>query len=396
MGAADDGIATGQDHVAFRRDVMGQAKSALEVSEQKAEKVASGAPTYAAKSAESKAKSGPMSGEAKGLAAKNNELQPDDADASAKTREQGDKIGKVGSDIQTVDDAVTQTQKKAEGLSEEAAEAKATNAQVQTKVGGTEAVLAKTEAHFGELKEKNVSAQAKLASLAGGPAQINAGADALDQQRAALIKAADAIEARLSRTQQAYQGGVRSIPAAKRKPPVRAAKRLLSTRQAAPPLTRSNALVKLYGNPIATTPRRAAPMVTRANSPAIVSGNPTTATPGTVAPAIANSNSPAVGSGNPSTAAPGPATPTVARSNPPAVGSASPTTAAPQPDGGERVNLDLGGKVASALPSWLTGEEPVSAEGRRRSRQGKRAAKRRDRGNRGAGQGRLQQPQRRR
>ena len=203
-----------------------------------------------------------MSGEAKGLAAKNNELQPDDADASAKTREQGDKIGKVGSDIQTVDDAVTQTQKKAEGLSEEAAEAKATNAQVQTKVGGTEAVLAKTEAHFGELKEKNVSAQAKLASLAGGPAQINAGADALDQQGAALIKAADAIEARLSRTQQAYQGGVRSIPAAKRKPPVRAAKRLLSTRQAAPPLTRSNALVKLYGNPIATTPRRAAPMVT--------------------------------------------------------------------------------------------------------------------------------------
>src|SRR5207245_1741785 len=126
---AEAGVSKSEEHLAYRRDVVGKAKEALEISKQKADMVAAEAPNYSAKGEEGKAQSGPMAGEAKDLSAENASRVPDDVDAAAKSREQGDKMNKVGPDIGTMDDAITQTKSKADDLSKDCADAKQTNTQ---------------------------------------------------------------------------------------------------------------------------------------------------------------------------------------------------------------------------------------------------------------------------
>ena len=70
-------------HNEHRRSVVQQAKGALEVSAQKAETVASGAPGISAKSDEGAEKSGPMAAGSKDLAAENAAKAPEDEEAAA-------------------------------------------------------------------------------------------------------------------------------------------------------------------------------------------------------------------------------------------------------------------------------------------------------------------------
>jgi len=270
---AEAGIAKVQDNVAYRRQVVGQSKAALEVSEQKAEMVATEAPKYAAKSEEDKAKSGPMAGEAKDLAAQNTAHQPGDNEVAGKSQEQGAKLNKVATDLGSIDDAVMQTKARAESLGQEAAEAKQTNQQTQGKVAATEATLAQTEKHTEQMKKQSAAAQAHIAGVVDGPAQIKSEADALDQQGLAAIQASVEIEKRLQQAQQNYQQGASSVPAAK----------MAARRQS--------------GGPMGVQPKE---------DEGAYAG---------------------------------------------------------------RINLNLGGRVSEALPSWLTGEEPQSAEQRQQAQQ---------------------------
>jgi hypothetical protein len=217
---ADEGIAKSEDHLAYRREAAGQAEGALHVSEEKADKVAAEAPKYQSKSVEGKAKSGPMSGEAKGLASQNSSQAPDDPDAAAKSREQGQKIGSVGSDIGSMDDAITQTGAKADGLAGEAAQAKQKNAQTKQNITGTQATLDQTGAKLTQMSGQSSAAQQQLAAQAGGPAQMAAGAASLDQQGQAAIQASIQMEERVHASQQKYLDGMRSVPASKRGKPV--------------------------------------------------------------------------------------------------------------------------------------------------------------------------------
>src|SRR5262249_36825507 len=51
---AGEGIGKTEDHLNYRREVVGKAEGALHISQQKADTVANGAPNYQSKSAESK------------------------------------------------------------------------------------------------------------------------------------------------------------------------------------------------------------------------------------------------------------------------------------------------------------------------------------------------------
>ena len=262
---ADTGMEKMAGDVTYRREVSGKATAALKISEAKAEMVAQEAPTYQAKAEEGKKDSGPMASESKGLVAENAANTPDDEEAAAKSQEQGSKLNSVGSDIGSMDDAITQTKTKAENLSKEAADAKQSNAATKTKVDATDAALAQTDEKIGAMKDQNAQAQARLSKLKSGPAAIAADADALDQQALAIIASSFELEGRIQKTQQNYDQGMRSVPASK-----------------------------------------AAERLERGGGAAVVQR-----------------------------------TPEEGRYD-------------------ERVNLDLGGKVTSALPSWLTGEEKVS------------------------------------
>lgn len=220
---AEHGIGKSEEHVAYRREVLGQAEGALHVSQQKAETVAAGAPKYQSTSAQGKAKSGPMSSEAKSLASENDSKKPDDKDAAEKSRQQGEKLGKVGADIGSMDDAMTQTKAKADTLAGDAAQAKQKNAKVQGDIAGNHATLDKTQARLTGLATQNTAAQAQLGAQAAGPTQMAAGAASLDQQGEAAIQASIEMEQRAHAAQEKYLAGMRSVPAVKRKQPAAAA-----------------------------------------------------------------------------------------------------------------------------------------------------------------------------
>jgi len=209
---SESGVATLQSHTAYRREVSGQAKSALTVSEQKAATVADQAPAIAAKGEQGGQKSGPMAGEAKHLADQNASKQPDDADAAAKSRDQGQKLTKVGSDLGTMDSAISQTTARAGTLVQDAAQAKAKNTETQTKISATEASLAQTEARATELAGKNAAARGQLANLAAGPDQMIGGARHLDERGQALIQSSGQLEADLQRARQSFSAGLQQVP----------------------------------------------------------------------------------------------------------------------------------------------------------------------------------------
>jgi Domain of unknown function (DUF4157)/HNH/ENDO VII superfamily nuclease with conserved GHE residues len=212
---ASEGIAHSEDHLAYRREVVGQASGALTLSEQKAEMVASKAPEYSATGSEGKEKSGPMAGEAKDLVSKNASETPDDEDAAEKSNEQGGKINSVSSDIGSMDDAITQTKAKADNLSQEAAQAKETNTKTQQNIAGTHASLDQTQTRLTQLTGANTAAKTKLAGLARGPQQVLAGAAALDKQGAAAINSSKLMEDRIHASQKNHAQALHSVPASK-------------------------------------------------------------------------------------------------------------------------------------------------------------------------------------
>ncbi len=214
---AGEGIGKSEEHLAYRREVVGKAEGALHISEQKAEAVASGAPKYQSTAAEGKGKSGPMSSEAHGLSSENSANQPDDDDAAENSKEQGEKLGSVGSDIGSMDDAMTQTKAKADTLAADAAGAKQKNTKTQANIASTHGSLDQTHAKITQMHGQNAAAQAKLTAHASGPAQQAAGAARLDAQGQAAIKASNEMEQRAHAAQAAYLAGMRAVPAKKRK-----------------------------------------------------------------------------------------------------------------------------------------------------------------------------------
>ncbi|HEY8735631.1 MAG TPA: hypothetical protein VIO62_01160 [Candidatus Dormibacteraeota bacterium] len=209
---SESGVATLQSHTVYRRQVSGQAKSALTMSEEKAATVAEQAPAVVAKGEQGGQQSGPMAGEAKHLAEQNASKQPDDADAAAKSRDQGQKLTKVGSDLGTMDSAISQTTARASTLVQDAAQAKAKNTETQTKIATTEASLAQTEARAIELAGQNAAARGQLANLAAGPDQVVGGARHLDEQGQALIQSSAQLEADLHRARQSFVAGLQAVP----------------------------------------------------------------------------------------------------------------------------------------------------------------------------------------
>lgn len=212
---AGEGLAHADDHLAYRHTIVDQASASLKLSEGKAEMVASRAPEFSDKAAENKEKSGPMSSEAKDLVGQNASATPDDDDAAEKSAEQGHELGSVGSDIGSMDDAITQTKAKADNLAQEAAQAKQTNTKTKGNIDSTKATLEKTQVRLTQLTGDNATAKAKLAQQAHGPSHVLAGAAALDKQGEAAIKASNQMEERIHAAQKKHVEAMHSVPASK-------------------------------------------------------------------------------------------------------------------------------------------------------------------------------------
>ncbi|MFF1606687.1 hypothetical protein ACFVYA_02815 [Amycolatopsis sp. NPDC058278] len=210
---AEAGVARLEGHTAHRREVAGQARQALEVSKQKQETVAAGAPQVSAQSDDGKAKSSPMAAESKQLAAENASKQPEDAEAAGKSAEQGSKLTKVGADLGSIDDAIGATKTRAGRLAEEATQAQQANTAAQGRISSTEQALERTGQKTAEMTGQNQAARARLAGLAGGPADQRAGADDLDAQARTLDEASARLELRVHAARQSYADGMASMPA---------------------------------------------------------------------------------------------------------------------------------------------------------------------------------------
>jgi Domain of unknown function (DUF4157) len=211
VGQAKKGVEKSSNHLAFRQELVGQAKQALTASEQKAAMVAEQAPTYVAKANEGKEDSGPMSSEAGQMVAENNANTPSDSEAAAKSQEQGSKMTQAGADIASTDSAISQAQNKAQGLGEEAAQATQLNTQTQGKIGAIDETLTQTNAQLAQMMEQNNQARMQVEGMATQPAKLTAQANVLDQQGLDLIQASMNLESQLQRTQTSYQQGMQAV-----------------------------------------------------------------------------------------------------------------------------------------------------------------------------------------
>jgi len=207
-------VTRANEHLDYRRGVVTQARAALEVSKEKAETVAQGAPEFGTKADEGKEESGPMASEASGLAAENAANTPDDPEAAANAQEQGGKMEQAGGDIATTDGAIDQTKARATSLGQEAAQAKATNEQTAARIASADQTLGQTAGRLGQMSAQNAAASSQVAGLASGPARILAQANALDETGASLIQQSFQIEEQLHRTQADYSRDMAAVPAA--------------------------------------------------------------------------------------------------------------------------------------------------------------------------------------
>ncbi|GGU56971.1 hypothetical protein GCM10010178_56680 [Lentzea flava] len=210
---ADTSITTVRGHVDQRRAVADQSKNALTSSTEKATQVAAEAPGFASKADEGKAKTGPMVSEARQLGGRAASVQPEDAEAAGKAREQAGQVNRIGNDLGSIDGAISATGQRATGLVDEAARATALNSEASGKIAATEATLASTTGKLDELTAQNTQAKSDIAALAGGPAEMREGAAQLDERGAAAMTASTALESRLHATQTAYLGAMASVPA---------------------------------------------------------------------------------------------------------------------------------------------------------------------------------------
>jgi hypothetical protein len=215
IGEAEAGVTTLRAHTSYRREVTGNAKQALDVSQQKAQAVATGAPQIAGQSDEGRAKSTPIASQAQDLASENASKQPEDGEAAGKSAEQGAKLTQAGGDAASIDDAIGQTKDRASQLAEEAAQAQQMNTASAGKITAADQALEQTEQKTSEMAGQNEAARAQIAALAGGPAAQLAGAAELDAQADALDAASAQLESRLHGAQEKYAAGMASIPARK-------------------------------------------------------------------------------------------------------------------------------------------------------------------------------------
>ncbi len=210
---AEQGVATSTEHLQFRQQAVGQAKNALNVSEDKAAKVTQEAPGFADKASEGQEKTQPMASEANELAGENAAKTPDDPEAAGKAQEQGQKLNQVGSDTTTLDDAFTQTKAKAESLTAEATQATAINTQTNTNIQTMEQTLGQTQERLSQMKQQNAQANSQVASVENQPDEMLNQATELEQKGQALIQAATEIEQQLQQIQADYQQAMSNLPA---------------------------------------------------------------------------------------------------------------------------------------------------------------------------------------
>ncbi|MEA5463933.1 eCIS core domain-containing protein [Leptothoe sp. PORK10 BA2] len=209
---AEEGIATAQDHAQHRHEVIGQAESALGVSQEKQATVAAEAPSYQTKADEGKEDSGPMASEAGSLASENAANTPDDSEAAEKSQEQGQKINQVGDDAQTMDGAISQTRSRADSLVADAAHAAELNTQTQEKISAGQQVLDQTDQRLGQHEAQTGQARAQVEGMASAPNEVHAQANQLNDQGQQLIESSFAMESRLHQSQQRYATQMQGIP----------------------------------------------------------------------------------------------------------------------------------------------------------------------------------------
>jgi hypothetical protein len=390
---AEEGITRSQDHASYRREVVGQAEQALGVSEEKAATVAAGSPEFTAKADEGREDSGPMAGEANSLVAENAANTPEDEDAAADSREQGQQMGQVGSDSATMDGAISQTRARATSLGEDAARAAEMNTQTTGTIGASTQQLDQLDARLGQHSEQAGQARAQVESMASQPADLHERANQLEQMGQALIASSFELEARLHEVQGRYAAGTASVPGVEpwegevpEESGAEGALQLQPNDEEIPPTLPAGGAAEV--TPVATTstpaevPSTTTAPTTTSTTPS-TSGSATT-TGSSVAPQVttttglqpgasatqeAEATEPPVNDEEP--AATGEAAPTPASSDgatapaAPEVSDAGGATEEEMPDlidlePQEREPID----VNQQLPPWLTGIDPQSVEDR--------------------------------
>jgi len=212
VGAAEQGIATAQEHATYRREVVGQAEGALAVSEQKQATVAAQAPDFQSKADEGKADSGPMASEAGSLAGENAAQAPDDAEAAENSREQGQAMNQVSEGSVSMDSAISQTRSRADSLSQDAARAAETNTRTRGKIDQGRQELDQTDERLSQHQAEATQARSQVDAMAGAPGEAHAQADQLDQHSQMTTASTITLEERLRQAQQRYADGMQAIP----------------------------------------------------------------------------------------------------------------------------------------------------------------------------------------
>ncbi|MEM6253777.1 MAG: DUF4157 domain-containing protein [Cyanobacteria bacterium P01_D01_bin.156] len=212
---SEQGVTKTTEQLNFRQETLGQAKQALEVSEQKATTVAEQAPSFVGKSNQGQEKTQPMVSQANDLAGQSAANTHEDPEAAGKSREQGQKLNKVATDTATMDGAFSQTKAKAEELAAEAAQAQGINTQTSTQIGEMETTLGQSQERLTQMSEQNQQARTQAESLEGKPDEMISQAGVLEEKGRTLIQASVEIEQRLQQIQAEYQQAMNSVPAAK-------------------------------------------------------------------------------------------------------------------------------------------------------------------------------------
>ena len=202
-----------QEHLSYRREVLDQGREALTVSEEKAQMVADQAPEVQANATEGRGESQPMASDAGTLASETQANTPDDSEAAAKSQEAGGQIDTISSDSASMDDALAQTETRAQTLSQEAAQAQETNTQSSASFDQMEETLGQTDDKLAEMSTQNEAATSRVDALESGPGQVIGQAESIDQEGLALINHSMEMEAELARTQSEYQSDMAAIPA---------------------------------------------------------------------------------------------------------------------------------------------------------------------------------------
>jgi hypothetical protein len=209
---ASEQLLAAHSNIESRREIVMQGRDALVVSEEKAARVAAEAPGFVDRASAAHEDSGPIASEAGATAGETANQDPEDEESAEKMGAIGSEMSTVASDAGTVDSAVTQTQARAEGLVEDAAEAQEKNTATAEKLDTTDASLDEADERLNELDETTALADAHVSALMGGPGEMEAGAADLDSQALTIIDHSASLESELRATEDTYQSEMRAIP----------------------------------------------------------------------------------------------------------------------------------------------------------------------------------------